>query len=96
MLMIMIMVIVGENPERAEGVSYFMRPLDPEALGKISSPLFPLGVPVWRYHSLLFPFIIFFSRELTSKEVAFYNRLNNIEPIVTEGLDTKVTNKTFF
>eukprot|EP00112_Aurelia_sp_Birch-Aquarium-sp1_P006914 Seg1755.4 transcript_id=Seg1755.4/GoldUCD/mRNA.D3Y31 product="Cytoplasmic tRNA 2-thiolation protein 2-B" protein_id=Seg1755.4/GoldUCD/D3Y31 len=29
-------------------------------------------------------------RELTSKEVAFYNRLSNIEPIVTEGLDTKV------
>jgi len=32
-------------------------------------------------------------RELTSKEVAFYNRLHDIEPIVNESLDTMVVSK---
>ena len=32
-----------------------------------------------------------FYRELTSKEIALYNRMHNIEPIVNESLDTMVS-----
>ena len=43
-------------------------------------------IVLWVFHM----FSLSFFRELTSKEVAFFNRMHNVEPVVTESMDTMV------